>query len=144
MTTQRFRLALLLPLAALIAGCGSNLGQVTGTVTYEGTPLADGTIIFETTGARPATGKIVAGKITDVMTSRPGDGVPPGSHKVAIHAIEAAGSAVAANPGDKTGIASMQTKSLIPAKYGDPATSGLTAEIKPGSNELKFELKKNP
>jgi hypothetical protein len=144
MTMRATRLALLPLLAALVAGCGSNMAQVTGTVTYDGKPLSQGTIIFETTGARPATGKIVEGKVVEVMTRYPGDGAPVGSHKVAIHAVETSKSAVTANPGEKTSVESMTVKSLIPPQYNDPATSGLTAELKPGPNEVKFELKKNP
>lgn len=144
MTVRGLRFAAGALLAVVVAGCGSNLAQVSGTVSYDGKPVEQGSIIFETTGARPATGKIVGGKIVEVTTNRPGDGAPPGSHKVAIHAFASSGSAVTANPGDATGIASMQTKSLIPTKYNNPATSGLTVELKPGKNEVNFELKKGP
>lgn len=138
------RLYLPLLLLLLLAGCGSNMAQVTGTVTYEGKALKEGTIIFETTGARPASGKIVEGKIVEVMTLKEGDGITPGTHKVAIHAFETTGGAGGANPGDKSGVASMMPKRLIPESYGNPETSKLTAEIKAGTNEVKYELKKNP
>ena len=32
-------------------------------------------------------------------------------------------------------------KALVPERYGNPEKSDLTAEIKPGKNELKFQLK---
>lgn len=32
-------------------------------------------------------------------------------------------------------------ESLIPAKFNNPETSGLTAEIKPGKNSLQFDVK---
>lgn len=146
MSTCRVRLVLFLPLF-LLAGCGGpNLAKVTGTVTYDDKPLAQGTIHFETPGARPATGKIVDGKIVEVTTYTTGDGVPVGSHKVAIYSLEGGGAGGAKNPGDASaGPAAMQTTSLIPTKYNDPEKSGLTAEVKSGgANELKFELKKNP
>jgi len=135
---------LLLP-AVLSAGCGSGLGQVTGKVYYDGKPLKQGSIRFETTGARPATGNIVDGEIVEVMTLKPGDGVPLGSHKVAVFSLDPGTGGGPKNPGDPSaGPAAMMTASLIPAVYNDPAKSGLTAEIKSGPNEVRFDLKKNP
>jgi hypothetical protein len=132
-------------LVLFLAGCGGpSLGKVTGTVTYDGKPLKSGTIIFESKGARPATGKIVDGRIVEVTTFQPNDGAPVGEHKVVIQAVEDAGSSKGANPGDPSGTSSMQTRSLIPAAYGDPETSRLTATIKRGENNLTFELKKDP
>lgn len=126
----------------LSAGCNGDppTVPVTGTVTYQGKPLPSGTIIFESPGSRPATGKIVDGKITEVTTFEPGDGAPPGKHRVAIQAVTEAGSAEAADPGQGTGAGYMQSTSLIPTAYGDPSTSGLTAETRPGMNVVKFDL----
>ena len=48
------------------AGCGNDrppLAPVSGTVTFQGEPLLQGTIVFEIPGCRPATGKIVGGQI---------------------------------------------------------------------------------
>ena len=129
----------------LFLGCGSGrppLGRVTGTVTFDGKPLASGTITFETQGRRPATGRIEKGQIVEMTTYDTGDGVPVGSHKVAIWAMEEAGSAIVANPGEGK-MPDMSGKSLIPAKYNDPNTSQLTAEIKSGENVVSFQLKKN-
>lgn len=144
------RLAIVVCLLAFIAipaGCNSNpeTGRVTGTVTYKGQPLESGSIIFETQGARPAVGQIVNGKIVEVTTYQPGDGVPLGVHQVAIQSVTAAEGVATQNPGDNAaGAGYMRSESLIPAIYGDPQQSGLTAEIKPGVNELHFELKEIP
>ena len=130
--------------AAAFSGCsGSGLATVTGTVTVDGKPLEQGTIIFETPGARQATGRIEAGKIVSVGTNTENDGVPVGAHKVAIQAVEAStASAATSTPGDASAksLSSMSSKSLLPARYGDPNTSGLTAEIKAGENEVTFAL----
>jgi len=129
-----------------LAGCGGvPMAQVKGTVKYDGQPLKNGTIRFEAAGVKPATGRIVNGEIVDLHTFKPNDGVPVGSHKVAIWALEDAAADTAKNPGEaKVGANYMSGKSLIPAIYNDPATSGLTAEIKSGGdNTVAFELKKD-
>ncbi len=138
---------LLVPVASLVvlaAGCSDrpSLGKVKGTVTLDGTPLPYGTVTFELAGHRPATGKIVDGTITEVTTYDPGDGAPVGSHRVAVTANAEPGPAVAANPGDGKAPAGnyMSGKSLIPAAYNDPSTSGLTAEIKGGENVVEIKL----
>jgi hypothetical protein len=126
----------------LALGCNRNpqTVPVTGTVTYQGKPLATGTIIFESPGSRPATGKIVDGQITEVTTFEPGDGAPPGKHAIAIQSIAETSSAVAADPSAKTSAGYMQATSLLPDKYGAPSTSGLSADIQAGMGPLKFEL----
>ena len=138
------RFVLLLICAAYLTGCGSGrvaVAPVKGTVTLDGKPLANGTIAFESTGQRPATGRIEKGEIVEVTTYQTGDGAPLGKHQVAVWASEEAASAVTANPGEgKIGANYMSGKSLVPAMYNDPNTSGLTAEIKRGENTLAFEL----
>lgn len=141
--------AVLAALALLAAGCGSDrpeLARVKGTVTLDGKPLSKGTITFEAVGKRPATGTIENGQITEVTTYDAGDGVPVGSHKIAISATEAPASAVVANPGEaKAPRADYMTgKSLIPTRYNDPTASGLTAEIKSGENTVEFKLTSKP
>jgi hypothetical protein len=117
----------------LLVGCGGGgpaLSPVSGTVTFDGKPLAKGRICFQPAAGRPAYGDIVDGKIVDVTTLEKGDGAIVGAHKVGITSVEEA--------------ADMYTpsKSLIPGRYADPKKSGLSAEIKQGeSNEVAFELK---
>ncbi|MCE9565705.1 MAG: hypothetical protein K8U57_27085 [Planctomycetes bacterium] len=126
----RLRMAWASVLFVFVAGCsGPGIAPVEGTVTYKGEPLKDGTILFHPEKGRPAAGKIRDGKIVEVTTETLNDGVPVGSVRVAIQAIT--------NP-DKM---DAPHKSLIPEKYGDPDKSELTADIKPGKNDLKFELK---
>jgi hypothetical protein len=155
---QFLRPLLLLSLVCLLAcaGCGHSdrtaVAQVTGTASYKGQPIASGTIIFEVPGARPANGKIVDGKITEVMTYEPKDGVPVGQARIAVFATGASSSSPSATPGgaprdpgapivvDKNYMGG-GAKSLIPKKYNNPATSGLTAEIKKGQNTVTLDLK---
>ena len=133
---------------ALAAGCSDRpaLAPVKGTVTLDGKPLAAGSITFEAKGLRPATGKIVNGEIVELTTYDAGDGVPVGQHKVSVTATEDPASAVVANPGDAKAPKAnyMVGKSLIPARYNDPSTSGLTADIKKGENAVEFKLTSAP
>lgn len=142
------RCAPLVVLCLVVAGCSDRpkMAKVRGTVTLDGQPLAKGSVIFEAANARPATGTIVNGEIVTVGTYDTDDGAPVGQHKVAISATEDAGSAGAANPGEasKPGADYMSGKSLIPAMYNDPNSSGLSADIKPGENKVKFELSSKP
>ena len=139
---------LVLILAACTAGCGDGrvaLAPVKGTVTLDGKPLASGSLTFESPGQRPATAKIVRGEIVEVTTYETGDGVPLGTHQVAVWSNEEAASAVTANPGEgKVGANYMVGRSLLPARYNDPATSGLSVEIKPGENVVAFQLTSKP
>lgn len=142
---MRTALCTLTPLILVFAcGCSDRpkLAKVKGTVTLDGKPIPSGTVTFEAKGLRPATAKIVNGEITEVTTFDPDDGVPVGSHRVAVTAAADGGAAIVANPGDakapKEGY--MSGKSLIPTAYNDPATSGLTAEIKSGENTIELKL----
>lgn len=141
-----------LGLVILLGGCsGGKQGTVTGTVSYKGKPIPSGKIIFEVAKARPATGLIVDGKITEVTTYELNDGVPVGLAGIAVFALEepakpAASSPPPKNPGDyksgpmDPGYMGMNAKSLIPKKYNHPATSGLTWQIKAGKNEVVLDL----
>jgi hypothetical protein len=131
-------------LCVLSAGCSDRpkMAKVKGTVTLDGKPLPAGTVTFETKGVRPATAKVVNGEITEVTTFDLNDGAPVGQHRVAVAASEDTAAAVAANPGEMKAPKGnyMVGKSLIPTAYNDPATSGLTAEIKSGENTVEIKL----
>jgi len=141
-----FRLIAVCLFPLSLVGCSGNepTAAVTGTVTVDGKPLAEGTIIFEATGSRPATGKIKDGEIVEVFTYETDDGAPVGSHKVAISARPpASDAATKGNPGEAKKMDANYMgggKSLIPTRYGDPSSSGLTATVEKGK-ENRFEFK---
>lgn len=130
------------------------MGDVSGTVTYEGEPLEKGSIVFEVPGMRTAHGEIVNGQIQNVTTFDPGDGVPVGEADVAIVAVkdgdsdpetkmepekEKSSSDVPGGEPGNTGV--MPTPEFsIPPKYTKPQTSGLSASIQEGKNTLEFNL----
>lgn len=131
---QSLLFSLGLMLALIAAGCGPKrppLAPVGGTVTFEGKPLKSGKIQFVPADGRSATGKIRDGRIENVSTFDRDDGVLVGPHRVAIFAFvrEPVGMEI--------------VPWLIPQRYGDPATSGLTVEIQSGKkNNLTFDLAK--
>jgi hypothetical protein len=115
---------------AALSGCRPAAPvPVTGKVTYQGRPLEQGTITFTPEEGRVAFGKIKDGKIVEVTTHSLNDGATKGHHRVAIRSIS--------NPDDMYA----KHESLIPENYGDPNTSGLTADLTSGTNDLSFDLK---
>jgi hypothetical protein len=124
------------------------MGSVSGTVTYKGEPINNGTIVFEVPGARPATGKIVDGQITEVTTLEKGDGVPVGMAKISVTASDASEGSAEPTPGstdpgaqtDLSNYMGMGAESIIPSRYNDPASSGLSWEIEKGDNTVTLDL----
>jgi len=123
---------------------------VTGTVTYDGKPLEQATVVF----LAPVPGKsrsLAAVAITDaagrfvLRTYRDHDGAIAGRHQVTVH------KSVTVSPGDRPLSPNEQgdildtpvVRHLIPQKYSTPDTSGLTAEVAPRSdNRFSFVLEK--
>ncbi len=138
--------------AVVVLGCAKggdpNRPQTypaTGTVTYNGQPVSEATVLLisTTSGGRGASGMTDASGNFTLTTFEAGDGALPGSYKVRITKtiVEDA----PAEPGEPTAPGeepNMGTqKDLIPAKYKDPNESGLTADVKEGPNTFTFELK---
>ena len=121
-------------LAILCEGCGgsNSLIPVHGEVTYQGKPLEYGTINFVSPNSRLASGEIEEGKFVNVTTYQKNDGLAPGEYFVTISVLDRS----------EKYRNTMVPPSLIPRKYADFNTSGLTAIIERGkTNELRFELK---
>jgi hypothetical protein len=130
------RLLCFAPLAALLgmaAGCGSDVEKtypVSGTVTLDGEPLADGEIYFVT----PATGQI---DILSIENGKFAGEAKAGSRRVEIRAYRVIEAQAADMPGYDPG---ESKENYLPAKYNDEST--LNAEISADSpnDNLTFEL----
>ena len=114
------------------------MGQVSGKVTYEGKPVTEGAVLFQPTRGQGAVGKLDQQGRYVLRTNSPGDGAVVGKHTVTVVAptsIEIIGI---------TGPGQLPKREFpnIPEKYRRPETSGLTAEVKPGSNQFDFDLRK--
>ncbi|QDT94027.1 DUF6795 domain-containing protein [Gimesia algae] len=114
-----------------ISGCSGGgetlpeLTEVTGTVTLDGKPVENISVIFQPEVAEQATSRGTTnaeGKFS-LMYNQDASGAVPGIHKVRFAVMDA----------DSTG--------LLPDKYTRPNT-GETANVKAeGSNDFQFELK---
>ena len=134
MTSTLTRFACSCAVAVLLIGCGGparpKLAQVEGTVTFEGKPLEQGTVVFIPAEGRTATALVIDGRLTDLMTYEPGDGLPLGTHRVTVQSVK--------NSGDMYA----ERESLIPEKFGNPEKSGLTVTITgTGQAPLVIDLK---
>jgi hypothetical protein len=132
-------------LGVSLAGCGGpqsdkELVQVSGTVTYAGEPLPDAIVAFDSAehaDASPSTGVTDDEGHYSLKLSADEVGVPPGRYKVAITAWDA--------PLEmpKPGAPVVPPRPLIPEKYFDPETSGLTATVESGAPQtIDFDLEK--
>lgn len=122
-------------------GCGESgpsLGIITGSVSYRGKPIKSGSLILEVKNSRTAYGTIVDGRITEVTTFKTGDGAPLGLARIAVFATEPE---KPSQSDDDANRGYMSGKSIIPPKYNDPSTSGLTHEITSGENVLTLDMK---
>lgn len=141
----------------MVIGCGGGDGldkryKVSGKVTYKGQPVEKGTINFlpEKPEGRGANGQIVNGEYS-LTTQEPGDGAFPGNYSVTVDALNAdmsvaeaaakkKGATSVAIPQDMVAKAYKNAKNAVPAKYSQPASSGLKAEVKQSSNTINFDL----
>jgi hypothetical protein len=134
---NRIRVSIVLSLFALIvAGCGQRMGEVTGTVTYNGKALPSGQVTFFGADKQVVGGSsIIEGKYKVLK-------VPPGTVKITVRTppppppASQTAKQDAPPPEKRPPLESI----AIPPKYGNPDQSGLTYEVKPGSQEHPIDL----
>ena len=131
--------------AALFSGCGNP--RVIGHVQFDdGTPLTVGEVIFES-ATQQARGPIDKSGNYVMETIKKGDGVPPGNYRVYVGgAVEATGKQLLYYPGGEpiptpTPRTYPEMRSLIDLKHTNPATSGLTCDVK-GSTKFNITVSK--
>ena len=127
---QSFPIPKIIWLLCLVAmvGCSGNK-ELTGNITCKSEPIAKGRITFQPTTGREVYGQIEDGKIINVTTEVPGDGLPVGKYGVSIYAFI------------RQPVGMEEVPSLIDKKYNTVATSGLNLEItSSGPNEFEVDL----
>ena len=124
-----------------LAGCGPSgepLFPVEGQVKFEGKPLTKGTVILFADDAKKNDTKheprgVIGPDGRYKIVTHPYDGAPEGWYKVGV---------VVTQPSDSKNPYS-EPRSLIPVKFGKPAESKLTIEVRkdapPGSYDLELK-----
>ena len=130
----------ILPCLAVL-GCGNN-SQITGKVSFNGTPVTSGEIVFNPIKGEPKSCSIQPDGSYAI------DGVPPGECIVTVVQQEAGGSSGATEDdkkkleksADLVPATIAKPTSSLPSKYVDTATSTLKFTIKKGKNTIDIVL----
>jgi len=117
--------------ALLVAGCEqpTSLVPVAGIVLLDGKPLTSGVVQFQPASGQAASGQIAADGSFLLSRNAPGDGVPPGTYRVAV---------ISYDPRAETdAVENLQ----VPVKYTRFGSSGIEFTVFPGAIEpLVIEL----
>jgi hypothetical protein len=112
---------------AAFTGCGGGKTTVSGSVSFDGKPVEDGSLMFTPKdGKQPPTAAAVKGGQYSVELA-------PGSYKVAAYWPKTAPGKGGSNPYEESG-------DLIPEKYN--RKSDLTLDVSGGSVKKDWDLKK--
>ena len=123
----------------LCDGCSSGpddvpeTGTVTGTVTLDGTPLAEALVIFQPESGRTSSGTTDATGKYELDYTSTLKGAKLGKHTVSITTFKAPEGNLETKEAQKE-----VPKEKVPAQYNKDTT--LTAEVKAGENTIDFDL----
>lgn len=140
------RLVPMLLLVAACVGCGGGLVPAEGVVLLDGQPLAGATVTFMPQAeGRPASAVTGAdGRFKAALPDGKG-GLAPGEYRVVVMLVK---QAVLAAGGEAAETASggggPPVEYIVPQRFGNPETSGLTASLSRGATDLRFELVSTP
>ena len=118
---------------------------VGGVVTLDGKPVDNAAVMLMPSGPEaaglPAVGTTDPQGCFTLSTSTIGPGVMPGEYRVTVIKKETTGF-LADEDGLDDGIApeGIRETWIIPRKYADPNTSGITVEVRPGMEPLSLDL----
>ncbi|MDZ7616849.1 MAG: carboxypeptidase-like regulatory domain-containing protein [Patescibacteria group bacterium] len=128
-----------------VAGCGPSRPAtipVRGTVTLDGEPAAGAQVmLIPEDGGRPAEGTTDDSGRFNLRTFEASDGAQPGRHSVTVVSRRISGVNADADglEGD-VAPGGVKVEWLIPQRYSNPKSSGLTAEVAKGMEPLTLEL----
>ena len=145
-----FPLSSLFLLTLLAAGCGPSYPacyEVRGKVTFDGQPVTQGTITFYPDEGRSAMGKIQPDGSYTLTTFNAEDGALPGNHSVTIKATSVSGPAAPASFEEELARANVPAPTgertvtwLVPQRFSQRESSGLSATVQKKSNTIDFDL----
>lgn len=133
-------------LLVVSSGCkdGPARGPVRGRVTLGDEPVKGATIVFENAAQGVTVTAVLNDDGTYEVKTYQGDGLPEGSYSVAVipgRMLQSADEIPLAGKNPEKAIP--KNPSPIPPRYHKSATSGLTADVKAGSNPaFDFRLEK--
>jgi hypothetical protein len=138
MRTRPIALTVLLVTSLAAVSCSRTKPgyQVQGKVLFEGKPAAGALVTLHPLDQEAKLAIRPRGVADEdgnfkIGTNRPDDGAPPGAYAVTFHWSEKPGG------GDQEG------KSLLPPRYLNPETSGISVQVLKGKNVLEpFELRR--
>ncbi len=130
---------MLISVGLFVAGCGwggSPMGRVSGVVTLDGKPIEGAAVGFVAVGDGPVASGTTDAEGRYTLTCMNQSGTLVGEYRVVVcktieHGIRADGTVA---PGGA------RTEWLTPRKYASHETSGLSATIRRGNNEIPLEL----
>ena len=125
-----------------LPGCGRSgfdTVAVKGRVTYEGEPLVGGLVIFyavDRTQGHPAKARIAPDGTFVVKTLSNTPGLVPGEYKVAVllQKLPMYGST------PEQIAAAAANKMVLPERFADPETSGLSFTVQPGQGTQTYNI----
>ena len=143
---------------SLVVGCGKsgNYATVSGTVTYNGTPVEGALVAFHSTVEVEGKKQSSYAATTDssgkyVIASAGKDpGIPPGLYKVTVTKWEGKGPPVEGMDAGQLEAAASDLgvsgkggpNNLLPKEYATPGATKLSATLEPGKNaDVNFALK---
>jgi hypothetical protein len=136
---------LVLVLSVAIVGCGKQLAEVSGIVTYKGNALKNGTVTFLGNDGVPYQAEINpdGSYRTKVFVGDAKVGVICNNDEEMVKemkALSAGGRGMKDATRPRSGSRPPKNWSLIPKKYNDAANSGLTTTVKRGKNTYDIPL----
>ncbi|HEY7326704.1 MAG TPA: hypothetical protein VH592_03625 [Gemmataceae bacterium] len=136
-STDRLVIVLSGGLLFLFSGCGyfENAGSVSGTVSYKGQSLSEGSVSFVSDNGKVVTGPIDKGGRYSVSS------VPIGSAKVTVSVVGADGTPPISFAGPPKSAQGTTTGPKIPVRYAVTATSGLQHSVTKGRQQFDIDLK---
>lgn len=122
----------------IFLGCGSDgpvLAPASGSVLFEGEPLSSGSVMFQPKEGRHSRANIQPDGTFVMSTVNEGDGATVGQHMVRVTSSQ---KPIVDAQGEE-----LVGRSLIPKKYSNFRTSGITVDVPPeGTDSISIELKK--
>ena len=130
-------------IGTLLIGCTSqapDLHPVGGWVTFEGQPLAYGTILFQPERGPLATGAIGPDGVYMLQSGEFGEGAVAGKHAVSFLPPPKEFIVSAEELEQYAGPPPVKEQPFLPSRFLSPETSDLTVEVRADENTFDFDL----